>query len=203
MFGDKALELVKELKRSMDGTLPPYNEDLVRQVLEEMKILFEQNQKEVENVRITDGTATQVFYHRGCDSITPEILSDVIFGLSNNITVQLITWNIRRSIKIKFAILKKGLTSAILVSGWNVTVLNATYISFALQWTKLDTRFYIIEVKSIKGNLVAVEIVPGNATSTNIHGISPSSKYRVVVYGFDGIGQPYKTLESVVATKKV
>jgi len=47
MFGDKALELVKELKRSMDGTLPPYNEDLVRQVLEEMKILFEQNQKEV------------------------------------------------------------------------------------------------------------------------------------------------------------
>lgn len=25
MFGDKALELVKELKRSMDGTLPPYN----------------------------------------------------------------------------------------------------------------------------------------------------------------------------------
>ena len=91
---------------------------------------------------------------------------------------------------------------AILVSGWNVTVLNATYTSFALQWTKLDTRFYIIEVKSIKGNLVAVEIVPGNATSTNIHGISPSSKYRVVVYGFDGIGQPYKTLESVVATKK-
>ncbi len=25
MFGDKALDLVKELKRSMDGTLPPYN----------------------------------------------------------------------------------------------------------------------------------------------------------------------------------
>lgn len=25
MFGDKALELVKELKRAMDGTLPPYN----------------------------------------------------------------------------------------------------------------------------------------------------------------------------------
>lgn len=25
MFGDKALELVKELKRSLDGTLPPYN----------------------------------------------------------------------------------------------------------------------------------------------------------------------------------
>ncbi|XP_067030178.1 DNA replication complex GINS protein PSF1-like [Acropora muricata] len=47
MFGDKALELVKELKRSLDGTLPPYNEDLVRQVLEEMKVLFEQNQKEV------------------------------------------------------------------------------------------------------------------------------------------------------------
>ena len=25
MFGDKALELVKELKRAMEGTVPPYN----------------------------------------------------------------------------------------------------------------------------------------------------------------------------------
>ncbi|KAJ7356094.1 hypothetical protein OS493_027021 [Desmophyllum pertusum] len=32
--------------------------------------------------------------------------------------------------------------------------------------------------------------------------MSPSSKYRVVVYGVDGIGQPYKSLESAVATKK-
>ena len=47
MFGEKALELVKELKRSGDGSLPPYNEDCVRQVLDEMKALFEQNQKDV------------------------------------------------------------------------------------------------------------------------------------------------------------
>ncbi|KAK3718777.1 hypothetical protein QZH41_014052 [Actinostola sp. cb2023] len=47
MFGDRALELVKELKRTIDSGLPPYNEDVVRQVLEEMKALFEQNQKEV------------------------------------------------------------------------------------------------------------------------------------------------------------
>ena len=47
MFGEKALELIKELKRSGDGGLPPYNEDCVRQVLDEMKALFEQNQKDV------------------------------------------------------------------------------------------------------------------------------------------------------------
>ena len=47
MFGQKSTELLKELKRSKDGTLPPYNEDGVRQVLEEMKSLFDENQKEV------------------------------------------------------------------------------------------------------------------------------------------------------------
>ncbi len=47
MYGEKALELLRELKRSRGGTLPPYNEDTVRQVLEEMNSLFEQNQLEV------------------------------------------------------------------------------------------------------------------------------------------------------------
>ena len=47
MFGEKALELLRELKRSRPGTLPPYNEDTVRQVLEEMNSLFEKNQQEV------------------------------------------------------------------------------------------------------------------------------------------------------------
>ena len=41
------MELLRELKRSRGGTLPPYNEDTVRQVLEEMSSLFEQNQMEV------------------------------------------------------------------------------------------------------------------------------------------------------------
>ena len=44
MFGEKALELLRELKRSREGTLPPYSEDAVRQVLEEMAALVEQNQ---------------------------------------------------------------------------------------------------------------------------------------------------------------
>ncbi|XP_066936091.1 DNA replication complex GINS protein PSF1-like [Clytia hemisphaerica] len=47
MFGEKAFELIKELKRSTDGNLPAFNEDLVRQVLDEMRVLFEENQKEV------------------------------------------------------------------------------------------------------------------------------------------------------------
>ncbi|KAH3858883.1 DNA replication complex GINS protein PSF1-like isoform X2 [Dreissena polymorpha] len=47
MLAERALELIRELQRSLDGTLPPFNEDKVRQVLEEMRALFEQNQKDV------------------------------------------------------------------------------------------------------------------------------------------------------------
>ena len=53
MFGERALELVQELKRTEDSNLPPYNEDGVRQVIEEMRSLFEQNQLEVRAT--TDG----------------------------------------------------------------------------------------------------------------------------------------------------
>ena len=31
MFGEKALELLRELKRAREGSLPSYNEDVVRQ----------------------------------------------------------------------------------------------------------------------------------------------------------------------------
>lgn len=58
MFGEKALELLRELKRSRDGTLPPYNEDAIRQVVEEMRALFEQNQLEV---RATTGGEQGLF----------------------------------------------------------------------------------------------------------------------------------------------
>ncbi|KAK2182249.1 hypothetical protein NP493_359g02025 [Ridgeia piscesae] len=47
MFGEKALELVKELQRSKTGTISAINEDVMRQVLEEMRALFEQNQRDV------------------------------------------------------------------------------------------------------------------------------------------------------------
>ena len=53
MFGEKALELVRELKRTEDGNLPPFNEDGIRKVVEEMRALFEQNQLEVRAT--TDG----------------------------------------------------------------------------------------------------------------------------------------------------
>ncbi|CAD7091441.1 unnamed protein product [Hermetia illucens] len=42
MFGDKAFELVKELQRTSE-TLPPFDDDGVRQVLEEIKAIFEEN----------------------------------------------------------------------------------------------------------------------------------------------------------------
>ena len=47
MFGEISLELIKELQRSKDSTLPPWNDDVVGRVVEEMEALFHENQKEV------------------------------------------------------------------------------------------------------------------------------------------------------------
>ncbi|XP_056617171.1 DNA replication complex GINS protein PSF1 isoform X1 [Triplophysa dalaica] len=54
MFCEKALELIRELQRMGDGQLPAFNEDGIRQVLEEMKALYEQNQSDVNEAK-TEG----------------------------------------------------------------------------------------------------------------------------------------------------
>ena len=109
---------------------------------------------------------------------------------------------------INLVICSSFVSSAILVAGWNLTILNADSTSFDLQWTGLDAsfnhraEFYLIEVKSAEGILLAVKTVPGNTSSTDIKGLNPSSTYHLVVFGVDETGQPYKSSESVVTTKK-
>ena len=44
-------------------------------------------------------------------SFAPEILADVPFGPSNDISIQVFTQSYGNSIKMKYAILKKGLAS--------------------------------------------------------------------------------------------
>ena len=44
-------------------------------------------------------------------SFAPEILADVPFGLSNSISIQIFTQSYGNSVKMKYAILKKGLGS--------------------------------------------------------------------------------------------
>ncbi|MEE6474816.1 hypothetical protein FKM82_010508 [Ascaphus truei] len=51
MFCEKAIELIRELHRAPEGQLPAYNEDGIRQVLEEMKALYEQNQTDVNEAK--------------------------------------------------------------------------------------------------------------------------------------------------------
>jgi len=46
MLGEKALELVHETQRAQD-MLGPFNEDKVRSVLEEIRVLYESNEKEI------------------------------------------------------------------------------------------------------------------------------------------------------------
>lgn len=42
MFGEKAFELIKELERTPDSN-PVFNDDLVREVIEEINAIFEEN----------------------------------------------------------------------------------------------------------------------------------------------------------------
>lgn len=63
-------------------------------------------------------------------------------------------------------------------------------------------RFYIVEIKSIQDFVLAEEMFPGNTSTAVIKGLSFSTKYRVIVFGIDSIGQPYRSLESVITTKK-
>ena len=95
---------------------------------------------------------------------------------------------------------------AMMVSGWNISIFNLTFTSFNLNWTNLHTvvnqsaKFYLVEIKSTQGTIMAVETVPGNITSTLIERLSPSTEYRVAVFGVDSIGQPYKSFETTITT---
>ena len=96
--------------------------------------------------------------------------------------------------------------SALPLSGWNVTVLMSSYFGFSIQWSSLRTnvgqtaRFYLILINSPAGNLLAVETVPGSATTKDITGLRPSTRYRIGVYGIDETGQAYKSSENLVST---
>jgi len=87
-----------------------------------------------------------------------------------------------------------------------VTIVNLTSTSFNLEWTKLYSvvnqyaKFYIVERKNTQGRLLALKTVP--AQSTLVKSMRPSTKYRVSVFGIDSVGQPYKSLESVITTKE-
>ncbi|KAI9514890.1 DNA replication complex GINS protein PSF1 [Dissostichus eleginoides] len=54
MFCEKVMELIRELQRSNEGQLPAFNEDGLRQVLQEMESLYEQNQTDVNEAK-SDG----------------------------------------------------------------------------------------------------------------------------------------------------
>jgi len=66
-------------------------------------------------LKIVNGFASEVLYHLGCDSFAPDILADVPFGLSNNISIQVFSEGYGNSLKMKYAILKKGLASGMFV----------------------------------------------------------------------------------------
>ncbi|KAM7428099.1 hypothetical protein ABFA07_020874 [Porites harrisoni] len=162
-----------------------------------------------EYVKIIDGGGTEVLNQKGCVPFTTENLLDVQFGSSGNISIQVYLGNTQSSVKIKFAIMKNGISSALPLSGWNVTVLMSSYFDFSIQWSSLRTNidrtalFYMILIKSPAGNLLAVETVPGSATTKEITELRPSTRYRIGVYGIDETGQAYKSSENLVSTTHV
>ncbi|KAM5304945.1 DNA replication complex GINS protein PSF1 isoform 3-T3 [Glossophaga mutica] len=66
MFCNRAMEMVRELHRAPQGQLLTFNEDGLRQILEEMKTLYEQNQSDVNEAKSggrTDLIPTIKFRH--------------------------------------------------------------------------------------------------------------------------------------------
>ena len=53
-------------------------------------------------------------------SFAPEILADVSFGLSNHISIQVFTQSYGNSVRMKYAILKKGLASGMFEKSLNL-----------------------------------------------------------------------------------
>jgi len=62
-------------------------------------------------VKIIDGFGSGLLHHPGCSPFFPEVLADVSFGLSNDISIQGYTDRPGNTIMMQFAILKKGLKS--------------------------------------------------------------------------------------------
>ena len=62
-------------------------------------------------MKIIDGGGTEVLNQKGCLPFATENLLDVQFGSSGNISIQVYLGNTQSSVKIKFAILKNGISS--------------------------------------------------------------------------------------------
>ena len=62
-------------------------------------------------MKIIDGGGTEVLNQKGCVPFITENLLDVQFGSSGNISIQVYLGNTQSSVKIKFAIMKNGISS--------------------------------------------------------------------------------------------
>ena len=62
-------------------------------------------------MKIIDGGGTEVLNQKGCVPFTTENLLDVQFGSSGNISIQVYLGNTQSNVKIKFAIMKNGISS--------------------------------------------------------------------------------------------
>ena len=62
-------------------------------------------------MKIIDGGGIEVLNQKGCVPFTTENLLDVQFGSSGNISIQVYLGNTQSSVKIKFAIMKNGISS--------------------------------------------------------------------------------------------
>ena len=79
-----------------------------------------------EYVEITDGNNNSILHHRGCLPFTEENLLDIQFGQSNVISLQANLESQKTSIKVKFAILKKGFPSGVLNATAKFTTADVT-----------------------------------------------------------------------------
>jgi GINS complex subunit 1 len=74
MYGDEVLKLIREAKRTQAGMLPPYNESIIRNVIKELRILCEEQQKLMNVMNLVEededdeaqGYKTAFLVHHAC-----------------------------------------------------------------------------------------------------------------------------------------
>ena len=104
-------------------------------------------------------------------------------------------------------VLIKSYTAASLLAGWNITVVNKTTKSIAINWSSpanligSGIGFYVALARKTNSSSQSFgEIVNENTTASEITGLDAYTEYEVGVVAADGDGTPFKSEDVLVRT---
>ena len=93
------------------------------------------------------------------------------------------------------------------MANWSVFIGNKTQTSITIHWPNLSPILnqsilhYFGLAKDTNGSIFNSDLVTGNATSVEVHGLTTYTKYRLSVFGVNGNGEAYKSGEVMAWTE--